>query len=373
MHASNLLAVGPLLWGMLVRGPQVVAEGFVAMSPAAPAAIVVMVLGVELTAIAGLAFASSRQPLPVVAALLVTLAVAALTAWLRPATPFYMTYALLPFLGGVGALGLAGLCVGLRKRGARLLAGIIGTVLVLQGACAIGIAAAIASGDVSLAVAPRLDVKRDDATPAPAEPWLPAHAVDTSGALLCGQHGPIVLHGAYAYLEHVYFGLDHRLRCGMLDVRLAGIDPVDGVHLVGLALPAWRALGWTPPLELGGIGVTHAAELLSPPRGLPPPDGSVYPPMTIAPVPVHDLQVSGAIPGGHALVVATPYVPWMAPPQIEVTANGVVRQPLAHDVAAAVYACRECADAAPVAWRVSISSSAPERVDVITIAPTRRE
>ena len=32
-------------------------------------------------------------------------AIAALIAWLRPATPFYMTYALLPFLAALGALG----------------------------------------------------------------------------------------------------------------------------------------------------------------------------------------------------------------------------------------------------------------------------
>jgi hypothetical protein len=373
MHASNLLAVGPLLWGMLVRGPRVVAEAFVAMTPATSAVIVVAVLWLELTVIAGLAFASSRQPWPVVASLLVTLAVTALIAWLRPATPFYMTYALLPFLAALGALGLTGLCAGLREGGARLLGGIVGVTLALHGACAVGIAATIASGEVTLAVAPRLDVKRDDATPAQAEPWLPAHAVDASGGLLCGQRGPIVLHGAYAYLEHVYFGLDHRLRCGMLDVHLAGIEPADGVHLVGLGRPAWRALGWTPPIKIGGMGVTHAAEVLWPARGLPPPDGSVYPPPTIAPVPVHVVQVEAAIPGDHALIVAQPYVPWMVPPQIQVTANGVAREPVARDVASAVYACRECAGAAMVAWRVSITSSAPERVDVVAIAPTRRE
>ena len=373
MHASNLLDTGPLLWGTLVRGPRIVAEAFVAAAPWTSASAVVAVLALELAALAGLAFAARRQPLPVAAAVLLTLAVAALTAWLRPATPFYMTYAVLPFLAGLGALGLYGLCTGLRERGSALLTGIVGMMLMLYAAFGVGIATTIASGDVALDVASRLDVKKEDAAPTPAEPWLSAHAVDASGALLCGQRGPIVLHGAYAYLEHVYLGLDHRLRCGILDVHLAGIEPVTGVHLVGIARPGWRALGWMPPIYVGGIGVTHAAEVLWPPRGLLPPDGSVYPPPAIASVPLRTVAVDAAVQGDRALIVALPYVPWMMPPQIEVTVNGIAQAPVARDVTAAVYTCRDCVGAAAVAWRISIASSAPERVDVVTIAPPRRE
>ncbi len=371
MHAGNLLGTGALLWGILVRGPHVVAEAFAATPPAMSFTIDVAVVALELMAVAGLAFAARRRPLPVAVGLLSTLAAVAVVAWLRPATPFYMTYALLPFIAGLGALGLHGLCAGLQERGSALIAGIIGLTLALYAALAIGIALTIASGDVALDVASRLDVKKEDPAPLPAEPWLPAHAVDASGELLCRQRGPMVLHGAYAYLEHVYLGLDHRLRCGILDVRLAGIEPATGGHLVGIAMPAWRALGWTPPIRLGGIGVTHAAEVLWPTRGLPPPDGSVYPPAAIAPSPMRAVTVEAAVQGDRAVVVAFPYVPWMIPPQIEVAANGIAREPVSRDVAAAVYACRECVGAAAVAWRIVIHSSAPERVDVVTIAPTR--
>src|SRR4029079_13033313 len=142
----------------------------------------------------------------------------------------------------------------LHERGAALLRGIVGLALLLHAAFAAGIAATIASGDVVLDGAARLDVKQHDAAPAPAEPWLPAHAVDASGAFLCRQQGSIVLHGAYGYLEHVYLGLDHRLHCGILDVRLAGIEPAAGVHLVGIARPAWRALGWMASIYFRGGG-----------------------------------------------------------------------------------------------------------------------
>ena len=48
-------------------------------------------------------------------------------------------------------------------------------------------------------------------------------------------------------------------------------------------------------------------------------------------------------------------------------------QSLKDSLAAAVYTCRDCVGAAAVAWRISIASSAPERVDVVTIVPPRRE
>ena len=368
-QASNLLNTGPMLWGMLVRGPRTVSDAFVALSPGMAAVVVVAVLALELAALAGLAFAGRRQPLPVAAALVATLGFAALIAWLRPATPFYMTYALLPLVAAIGALGLYGLCAGLPERGRVLLAGVLGLMLVLHAILAVGIAATIARGDVALDVAARLDIKQEDAIPALSEPWLPAHGVDASGVLLCRQNAPIVLHGAYGYLEQIYLGLDHRLRCGKLDVRIAGIEPASGAHLVGLARRAWRALGWTPPIELGGIGVTRADRVLWPPQGLSPPDGSVYPPFTLAPESLRSVAIDAPLSRDRALIVAQPWVPWMSPSQIDVTANGMVRAPLARDAAAAVYACSECAEDATVTWRVTVRSPMPERVDVVAIAP----
>ncbi len=223
-------------------------------------------LALELAALAGLAFGSRRQPLPVAAALLATLAVTAPIAWLRPATPFYMTYALLPFVAGLGALGLYGLCAGLRaaRFGAARSAGRLCSCCTAQRA---GYCRDDRSGDVTLAAAPRLDVKQDDPTPALAEPWLPAYAVDASGKLLCRQHGPIVLHGAYAFLEHVYLGLDHRLRCGMLEVQLAGIEPAAAAHLVGPRPARMERAGLdAADFGLGGIGVAPVANALWPLR-----------------------------------------------------------------------------------------------------------
>ena len=369
MHAANLEDTGALLSAFFVRGPHTVADAFLSAAPPVRTTVVVAVLALELAGLVGLVFAAARRPLRVVALLLATLAIAALIAWLRPATPFYMTYALLPFTSALLALGLHALCAGSSERGRTLAASLIAVIFAVYAASAVGIAATIAAGDVTVAVATRLDIKRDDAVPPVAEPWLAAHAVDASGELLCGFKRAVVLHGAYAFLEQVYLGLDHRLHCDGLDVRLAGVEPATAVHLLGLARPAWQALGWTPQRTLGGIGVAADVHSLWPPRGLPPPDGSVYPPATITAAPLRTMTVDASLPASEALVVALPYVPWMDPPQVSVSANGAARAPLARDVAAAVYACRECAG--NVTWRITISSAAPERVDVVSFAPAK--
>jgi hypothetical protein len=52
-----------------------------------------------------------------------------------------------------------------------------------------------------------------------------------------------------------------------------------------------------------------------------------------------------------------------------VRANGVAQSPLARDAISAVYVCRVCDAQSPVTWRIEIDAVAPERVDVITLAP----
>jgi hypothetical protein len=323
-------------------------------------------LAVEIAAAAGLVLAFARRRALTVAALALAGVVALAIAWIRPVTPFYMTYALLPALAAVGALGLHALGA---RFGGPATAVTVGIVLALHVATVGGIARSIGSGHVAVPVVSRLDVKQDDPSTAPAEPWLAAWAVDASGALLCAQSGPVVLHGTYAYLEDVYLGLDHRLRCGERDVRLTGALPADATHLAGLALPLWAALGWQPPTRLGGLGVAPVASVLGPERGFAIPDGSAYPPHRIAAGPDAKRTLEASVPRDHALVVSLPYALWMPAPTLRVTAGGRLASPLARDAVSAVYACRDCPAGAPVTWRVEIDSVAPDRVDVVTLAP----
>lgn len=363
---GNLANLPALLYGMLVRGPRVVAAAFFAWAPGVGTLVWIATLAVELAAAAGLAIAFPRHRALTTVALAIAAGAALAIAWMRPVTPFYMTYALLPPLAAAGALGLHALCA---RLGSGAAAAAVGIVLALHVATVGGIARTIMSGHVAMPVVSRLDIKQDDPAAPLAEPWLPAYAVDASGALLCAHPRPVVLHGTYAFLEDMYLGLDHRLRCGAHDVRLTGASPADAAHLAGMARPLWTALGWQPTTMIGGLGVASAARVLGPANGYAVPDGSVYPPHRIVAEPERTSVLEASVPRDEALVVSLPYALWMPAPTLRVTANGNPRSPLARDAVSAVYACRDCPAGAPVTWRIEIESVAPDRIDAVTIAP----
>jgi len=277
-----------------------------------------------------------------------------------------MAYALLPPLAAAGALGVRALAA---RAFPRLVPVTVAAALALHVAVVAGIARSIVAGEVRVPVVSRLDVKQDDTMPALPEPWLPAYAVDASGSLLCAQPQPVVLHGTYAYFEDVYLGLDHRLHCGARDVRLLGAAPADAVHLAGIALPLWAALGWRAPTTLGGLGVVPVARVLWPAEGFSVPDGSRYPPHDLVTGAVRRRALEATLPQGEALVVSLPHALWMPPPTLRVLADGHELAPLARDAISAVYACRDCAAGGAVHWRIEIDSVAPERVGIVALAP----
>jgi len=368
VRIENVADVPALLYGVLVRGPRVVAAAFFGWAPGLPLALWAATAVIEFAAGAGIVMALVRHRALAAVGLVVAGSVAIAIAWMRPVTPFYMTYALLPPLAGIGALGLHTLGARFGPAAGSIAAGWVGVLLALQVATVGGIAQATTSGHVTMAVASRLDVKRDDAAAPLAEPWLPAYAVDASGALLCAQPHPVVLHGTYAFLQDVYLGLDHRLRCGPRDIRLIGAMPAGATHLAGLAQPLWTALRWRPQIVIGGLGVSPAARVLGPAAGFAVPDGATYPPHRIPAGPDRTVQIEASIPRHEALVVSLPYATWMPAPIVRVTADGEPQLALARDAVSAVYACRNCGAAAAVTWRIEIESVAPERVDIVTLA-----
>jgi hypothetical protein len=371
VRIENLANVPALLYGILIRGPRVIADAFFSWSPGISLAVEGVILAIELAAGIGLIAAFRVHRRLVLAGLGVVIVVTASVAWLRPVTPFWMTYAMLPPLAGLGALGLCQLCALSRLHGASICNGLIGLILALHVATVWSIAHAISSGGVQMALLPRIDIKQDDSSPPQPEPWLPAYAVDASGKLLCKQSRTIVLHATYAYLADSYFGLDHRLYCGSRDIRLLGTMPATASHLVALGKPLWAALGWQPAASIGGLGIAPAARVISPATGYVVPDGSVYPPYQTPAGPARTLILEAETPAPEALVVSLPHFIWMPSPALtlKVSANGESQSPVARDAISIVYACRRCASERTVSWRVEIESVAPEWIDVVTLAP----
>ena len=110
VRLENLAHLPALLYGILVRGPRVVADAFFAWTPGASPVVQAVIVAIELAAGIGLIAAFSRHRRLVLAGLGLTVVVTATVAWMRPVTPYWMTYAMLPPLAGLGALGLYRLC-----------------------------------------------------------------------------------------------------------------------------------------------------------------------------------------------------------------------------------------------------------------------
>jgi len=109
--------------------------------------------------------------------------------------------------------------------------------------------------------------------------------------------------------------------------------------------------------------------VLWPAAGYAVPDGSRYPPHDLVTGAVQHRALEATLPQGEALVVSLPHALWMPPPTLQVFADGRELAPLMRDSISAVYACRDCAAGAAVHWRVEIDSVAPERVDIVALAP----
>ena len=89
MRIENLANLPALLYGVLVRGPRVVAAAFLAWMSGAGALAWIVTLTIELAAAAGLVIAVARHGTLAIVALAIAAVVAMTIAWLRPVTPFY--------------------------------------------------------------------------------------------------------------------------------------------------------------------------------------------------------------------------------------------------------------------------------------------
>ena len=96
VRIGNIANLPSLLYGILLRGPHVVAGAFFAWPSGAAAIVSIATLAVEGAAAAGLVIAVWQRCVLAIVALSIAAAVAAAIAWIRPVTPFYMTYVLLP-------------------------------------------------------------------------------------------------------------------------------------------------------------------------------------------------------------------------------------------------------------------------------------
>jgi hypothetical protein len=368
---ANLARSGSVLVGLVLHGPtalwQIAWGDAPALARAGGAACIVLVAAGGLGAIAGLLRAESRCAF---AGMLAWFAIAlTATVLVRPTTPFYMTYAVLPAYALVVGAGWHRLAVTLVRDGASLrpalsgpalsgpaLAGLVLAAIALWLVALAGLARTMTGGLGRIPAETLVDVARAPAREA-GEPdvWMPAWGVDALGKAVCA--GPIDPYGALRYVLDVHYYVPVRLHCR--EPAAAGT----GRRVAALPRAAWPALGFAPEALIGSLGLVPVGRLIAP-GARDVPALLAYPPHPVATGPALSVERAFDAPAG-ALVVASNPAHWWAAWSADARCDGQPAQAIASDRVARVYRCASAA--ASPRWVVTVRSPDPGRVEIFTL------
>ena len=352
-----------MLWATLVGGGGVVARDLLSRLPAAPLLVLastVLLLGTSAWGLAAALKARTRRA-TILAGLAAVLVLAVSVTLIRAVTPFYMTYVVWTVAAGVVAVGLRS-CERLPS-GRWLASGALAVACGLAVVTQAGVADTLRRGAYPFAFFPLFDVKAAGEAGAPM-PFLVARAGSASGRLLCNEPATAA-HGSYAvHLFHVY-AMEMHLTCDRSEtVALGGAA---GAHKAGVSRSIASGLEFAAVDRIGPLMLLPVGRVVNPQRGGRIPAAGTYPPITPrfdAPaLHVFDFEA----PQEEAVLVTDLYFAFVAPPIVTATANGAPVGFAARDRVSTAFRCTECARGTSVKWRVSVTTPAVERVDIVTV------
>lgn len=350
-----------LISGEVFWGPRIAAQYVAGWGESASLAI-----GAFVSILAALPFALVRlERHREVRGLLWTFAASgiALSAWvllLRPGTPFYFTYVVMPALAGVIALGVH-MAIRLSRPapfafGAALVALALG-IGITAGA---GMKSEAGGGEMHARV---LDVKEGGAHAPFVDVWFPARHRQALGEMLCAGETVTSLHGVLAYVEDRSVGLDALFACGRIDNLVLG-GAKAGRHWVGLTKRDWQTLGMAPDRWLGPVGIARVEPVaLSPAVAIA--DGRRYFPREVSSAAAVKSNSSFPARADEAIVVSNFLWGYERLDRVSVTADGVPTTPSASSPVSSVYRV-DAARRASVTWHLAMESTAPV-ADVVIV------
>ena len=294
-------------------------------------------------------------------ALVALVAACLMLVLMRDSTPYYMSYALLPF---------AAVFVGLAWRRTALL-GRAGRMLAMAFALLVGVLA-LAAPALRIANAERgvLQLAQGrignvrESWPGHVGGLLPAVRFDAWGARVCARRRPVTLHGDLAFFVDAGLALSVRLQCADTGlVRLGGADGAD--HVAGLLPDQRTRLGLSPEWEqvfaIGPLRALGPQRSEAPARGglleLRPERESAEPVgrsyrFTAGPRDVVSLGLPlGYYQGGR--------LEW-------VKADGVVQESWLDGAVTTLYRCAACGGE-EVTWEVTLASGDVSSLDVVVL------
>lgn len=289
---------------------------------------------------------------------------AASIAYLRPITPVYFAYVLIPALAAVLALGVHALS---RGAAGHAVVGVFAVLAVmLQALVAWRIGAATAQGVGTLPDVGNI------ATSGSSEPstnvWFPSFAHDDSGLFLCRKGGGAAVHGPLAFLTDLNLGVDSLIRCGRVtNVQLSGSADADRAHWVGMPKSFWSAAALRPRCWIGPLGLAEASLKLAPPDAIAPASPKAFLPRPFLRGPLQQRSISFTAHGRQALVL-TNVIPWYMPWRVlSVRANGREVSPLVSTSTAQLYALPGAPSLDAVKWEAVFAAVDTSKIDAVTV------
>ncbi|MBS0321480.1 MAG: hypothetical protein JSR18_13130 [Proteobacteria bacterium] len=335
----------PMLFAML-RGAGDTARwlGTVASVLALVGAIAGTWLAWRARGVARLAFALTLVPL-------------AFVAVIRPTTPLYMLYTVMPGYALLVACGWTAL-----GRVAQPV--IVIAALLLAGTAGASLVQAQYRGGGPVDGARVVDVLQAPSPRVAADVWLPAWGVDALGRWLCDHPAPV--YGALPYLIDVHYTMPLRIHCPELAPALA--RPLGNTGWVGLARRQWRTLGIAPTVTIAGIGIAPAASVLTAPQPRDWPLTAQYPPHAPPAVPPTSVERADVLPPHALLVLANTRATWMPDWSAEIRCNDAPATLAASDAVTRVYRCAAGDPDARGRWTFGIQAADPHAIEVVAIA-----
>jgi len=295
---------------------------------------------------------------------LASVAVFAVTiAYLRPTTPVYFVYALIPSLTAVLALGVYALA---RAGGALVVGAFAALVMALHGLVAVRIGAAMEQGVGTL---PEVGNVSASASSEPStNVWFPSFAHEDDGLFLCRNGDRVAVHGPLAFVTDLNAGVDTLIRCGRTpQVQLSGTIHAERAHWVGMPKRFWTVARLRPRCWIGPFGLAEASLKLAPADNIAPASPQTFLPRPFLHGPSRERNITFSTSGSQALVL-TNVIPWYMPWRVlSVHANGRELAPIASTAAAQLYALPDNANGDATKWEVQFAAPDTDKIDVVTV------
>ncbi len=359
---AQLARIPALMWSIAWTGPHAIMDAVYPRGSAwAANAATVAALAAILGALRGIAAAAVGDRAARWGAAL-TLVAVAFVACIRPVTPVYMAYSIVPAYALLVASGWR-LLLRARPSAVPLAVGVA-----LVAALVVGIGVVRSMRDGGGRIEPVLaDITRTASPTAVAtDIWLPAVAVDPLGRAICAAPAPA--YGALGYLLDVFYSMPLRLHCAGSLSRVTDESPAIGGR-VGLAMRRYRDLASAPSARIGGIGLDPVARVVAAPPRRDLPQDAAYPPHPYLSGTPTRVEYDFDAPAAEAVVVANPRVTWMAEWTSEVRCDGANLPPATGDLVTRVY---RCPGNAYHRWHVALAAADPRAIEIVTFVPHPR-